>query len=83
MAGANMICQHCSKPFEPKRPHQKFCCTGCRSAHHAAGDGGLRAAVSSVRVTKRGGVSVILRFAPIDRENAAKLTPGEMVEVVK
>lgn len=25
-------CRHCRKPFEPKRPHARFCSDACRAA---------------------------------------------------
>lgn len=77
-----MICPQCSTPFEPTRPHQRFHHPKCRQAYHASGDGGLRGAVTSVRILARGQVSVVVRFAPIDRDNALSLTPGAVVEVV-
>lgn len=53
-------------------------------ARHAAvaGDGALRGHVSSVRVLAGGGVSVVVRFKPMDREHAQRLTPQTIVEVV-
>jgi hypothetical protein len=29
-------CRHCGVPFEPVRPHQKFCRPGCRVEHFKA-----------------------------------------------
>jgi hypothetical protein len=76
-----MICPECQKDFTPKRPHQRFCSNTCRVNNFAGSDGGLRGAVSRVSVLKEGAVSVVVRFTPLDRERAMKLTPGELIEV--
>lgn len=78
-----MICAHCPREFQPKRPHQRFCSAKCRAAAHSAhsGDGGLRGVVSRVSLLKGGEVSIVLRFAAIDRENALSCHPGGIVEV--
>ena len=75
-------CSQCQTPFKPTRPHQVFCSKQCRSDHHNAFDGGLRGVVSSVRVMRRGSVSVVLRFGIEDRERALKLEPGKLLDVV-
>lgn len=41
----------------------------------------MRGVVSSVRMLKRGGVSVTLRFAMDERDRAAQLEPGKIVEI--
>jgi hypothetical protein len=41
----------------------------------------LRAKVSRVSILPRGGVSVVLRFEPIDRDKAQQLTPGTIVAI--
>lgn len=80
-----MICPHCQSEFEARRADQVYCRQRCRQDHYTAtvGDGGLRAAISSVRVLSRGNVSVVLRFKLVDRDNALRLMPGKVVEVVE
>lgn len=77
-----MICPQCSKEFEPVR-HQRFCTPKCRVTNYAAsaGDGALRGAVTSVRKMKRGIVSIVIRFSPLEAVDALKLSPGEIVEL--
>jgi hypothetical protein len=63
-------------PIEIRRlesPHPEY----LTATHEPA----LRAKVSRVSILPRGGVSVVLRFDPIDRERAQKLTPGTVVEI--
>lgn len=43
----------------------------------------VRAVVSRVTVRKRGEVSVVLRFDLEDRDTAANLTPGTVVELLR
>jgi len=78
-------CPNCTREFTPNRPHQVYCCTRCRSAHHAksAGDGGLRGAVSRWTRLKGGKVSVVVVFAPVEAENAFDLLPGTVVEFLR
>lgn len=80
-----MKCRHCERDFSPRRPDQVYCGSKCRQAFNAArrGDGALRAAVSSVRVLRRGDVSVVIRFRPIDRDNALQIAPGQLLEVIR
>jgi len=79
------MCPHCKAEFEPKRADQVYCGKRCRLTHNEErrGDGALRGAVSSVRVLRRGNVSVVLRFLPVDRDNASQLTPGTLVEILR
>src|ERR1700692_4066387 len=76
-----MTCPECQRDFTPKRPHQRFCSNACRVNNHHGSDGGLRGAVTSVRKMKRGVVSVVVRFTPLEAAAALKLTPGEIVEI--
>ena len=32
MKAGSPICEHCKKPFQPKRPWQRFCCKKCHDA---------------------------------------------------
>lgn len=80
-AAASMICAHCQNEFTQGRAHQRFCSPRCRVKNH--GDGGLRGVVSRVSKTKRGGVSVVIRFSAIEADNALSLDPGTLIEVVK
>lgn len=74
----------CGVSFEPKRADQRYCGAKCRQQFNAmrAGDGALRGAVSRVSLLKGGEVSIVLRFAAMDRENALSVVPGAVVEVV-
>lgn len=74
----------CGVSFEPKRKDQRYCGAKCRQQFNASriGDGALRGAVSRVSLLKGGEVSIVLRFAAIDRQNALSLAPGAVVEVV-
>jgi hypothetical protein len=76
-------CAHCGSPFVPRKRWAKFCSPKCRTDHHAASDGGLRAVVSKVSVMRRGTVSVVLRFGIDERDRAAALTPGDVIEVLR
>jgi hypothetical protein len=77
-----VTCPECQRDFTPKRPHQRFCSNACRVNNYAGSDGGLRGAVTSVRKMKRGVVSVVVRFSPLEANNALKLTPGDLLEVI-
>jgi hypothetical protein len=82
--GANgQPCAHCGSAFVPRKRWAKFCSPKCRTDHHAKSDDGLRAVVSKVSVMRRGTVSVVLRFGLEDRDRAAALTPGDVIEVVR
>lgn len=74
----------CGVLFEPKRPDQRYHNPKCRQQFNAmrTGDGALRGAVSRVSMLKGGEVSVVLRFAAMDRENALQVVPGQLVEVI-
>lgn len=72
----------CQKPFTPIKPWQRYCSRACRSAAHNACDGGMRGMVSSVRVMRRGQVSVVLRFSLDERDRALQIEPGHVLEVV-
>jgi len=78
------VCPHCQTFFQPRRPDQVYCKPKCRLAHYQStkGDGALRGRVSSVRRLRHGEVSVIVRFAPGDADNALRMCPGRIVEVV-
>lgn len=74
-------CGYCLAPFLPRRPWAKFCSTACRNEANARKIGnGIRGVVSSVRVMKRGSVSVVLRFGLEERERVLKLAPGDIFE---
>jgi hypothetical protein len=81
-------CPQCHCLFLPKRSHQRFCSTKCRAQFHTAKANrpspGPRAVVSSVRVMRRGTVSVVVvvRFQLDERDAALKLQPGQLVAVV-
>ena len=79
---AEILCTHCQKPFTPMKRWARFCSKPCRVAFHNACDGGLRGLVSSVRVMRRGQVSVVIRFALDDRDRALQFEPGHILEVV-
>lgn len=83
-ASPDAICewQSCAKPFKKRKRWQRFHSPECRHAFHASqGDGAMRGVVKSVRVLKRGEVSVILRFGIEAREDVLKLEPGVLAEV--
>lgn len=77
-------CPQCHGSFEPRRSDQVYCGRRCRMAHYleTAGDGALRAPVKAVKRLKDGSVSVTLRFAPEDAQNAFALMPGQVIEVL-
>ncbi len=77
-------CPHCSAEFEPRRADQVYCSPKCRLEHYKAtlGDGGLRGTITAVRRLKGGGVSVTTRLPPESAQNAFRLIPGQVVEVV-
>jgi hypothetical protein len=74
----------CGVSFEPKRKDQRYCGAKCRQQYNAmrVGDGALRGAVSRVSLLKGGEVSIVLRFAAMDRDNALQVEPGRLVEVL-
>lgn len=78
-------CAYCFRAFVPsgrQRKRQRFCQQVCRTEYHAARIGqGIRGVVSSVRIMKRGSVSVVLRFGLDERDRALKLEPGKVVGV--
>ena len=76
-------CVHCHEPFEPKRPHHKFCKPSCRQAHFDAHPltEGTAATVKTLRILKSGKVSAVMHFGQDERERALKLTPGQLVSV--
>lgn len=78
------FCPQCVLQFEERRPDQVYCSNKCRLAHYKAtrGDGALRAPIRTVKALSNGDVSITLRFAAIDRENAFLLTPGRVVELI-
>lgn len=76
-------CRRCGAEFVPHKPWATFCSKSCRNAWHAADDGGLRGVVSSVRVMRRGVVSVVVRFGIEDRDRAVALDPGAVLEVLR
>lgn len=80
--GDAKACAQCGSTFVPRKRWAKFCSAKCRTAHHA-GDDGLRAVVSKVTVMRRGKVSVVLHFDLEDRDRAAALTPGDVIEVLR
>jgi len=82
-ASATRSCPQCGSPFAPRRSHQKFCCRTCWSAFHEARPAGLRGVVSKVSITRRGYVTVLVRFGIEDRQAASQLTPGDLVEIVR
>lgn len=82
-AATDASCVRCGRSFAPVKRWQRFCGRACRQAFHEAEDGGLRAVVSSVRVMKRGTVSVTLHFDPLDRDAALGIDPGAVVEISK
>lgn len=82
-AEGERACDFCRDPFVPRRPHQRFCSTACRQGFHAQGDHGLRGAVVSNRILRRGKVSMVIQFGIEDREAALAIVPGDVVEVVK
>jgi hypothetical protein len=82
---ATRPCDYCLQPFAPQgrqRKRQRFCSVPCRNEYHAQRIGqGMRGVVSSVRIMRRGSVSVVLRFGLDERERALKLEPGKVVAV--
>jgi hypothetical protein len=82
-AAAERLRRQCGKAFTPRKPWAVFCGPKCRTTWHEQDDGALRAVVSSVRLTKRGGVSMIVRFDPMDRDAALGIDPGAVVEISK
>jgi len=76
------VCMQCAAPFTARRPWARFCSAKCRNLHHA-GDDALRGKVSKVSVMRRGKVSVVVHFDLEDRERAAALTPGDVLEVLR
>lgn len=82
-APAEIVCAcGCGSTFAPSKPWQRFATARCRADFHARrADQGMRGVVSSVRMLKRGGVSVTLRFAMDERDRAAQLEPGKIVEI--
>jgi hypothetical protein len=79
-----VICPQCHDEFEPRRPHQRYCGKVCRMQHYqqTTGDGALRGVISGVRVLKTGGTSITVQFALPEAQNALKLRPGQVLEVV-
>ncbi len=77
-----MICAECQVEFTPKRPHQRFCSSKCRLENFANGDGALRGTVTGVMVVRGGLVSVTVRFPASEAQNALKMVPGAVIEVV-
>lgn len=76
-------CGYCLQPFTPAKPWAKYCSTACRTGGNARRAAeGVRARVSSTRVLKGGGVSVVLHFPQAERERALKLEPGKLVGVM-
>jgi hypothetical protein len=77
-------CAWCLTRFLPKRSWARFCSTPCRNeaaAKKAAS--GMRGIVSTVRIMRRGSISVTLRFGLDERDRALKLEPGVLVGVEK
>lgn len=81
---ATRPCDYCLSPFAPQgrqRTRQRFCSPACRTQYHAERIGqGIRGVVSSVRIMRRGSVSVVLRFGLEERERVLKLAPGDIFE---
>jgi hypothetical protein len=79
------VCDYCLAPFAAtgrQRKRQRFCSSTCRTEFHAQRIGqGIRGVVSSVRIMRRGSVSVVLRFGLDERDRALKLEPGKVVAV--
>lgn len=82
---ATRPCDYCLQPFAPQgrqRRRMRFCSSTCRTEFHAQRIGhGIRGVVSSVRIMRRGSVSVVLRFGLDERDRALKLEPGKVVAV--
>lgn len=77
----NALCACCGRSFNARRAWHRFCSRTCRMANHEAKGDTLRAVVSSVRIMRRGAVSVVIRFGLEDRDRALKLEPGKVVEI--
>lgn len=75
-------CGYCFKAFTPRRHWAKWCSSACRNEANARkASTGMRGIVSSVRIMRRGSVSVVLRFGLEERERVLKLEPGKVVGV--
>jgi hypothetical protein len=75
-------CHYCKALFAPKRKHQQFCNTSCRSGFHF--DRGLEGGVAGVTRLMRGRVSVVIHVdAGPAAEHAIALMRGDVVRVVK
>lgn len=73
----------CGRGFTPRKPWQRFYSTKCRNDWNAkARESGLRGVVSSVRMLRRGGVSITLRFTATERDRASQFEPGKVIEVL-
>lgn len=84
-ASTDAICAYplCRVRFAPRKPWQRFHSTECRHAfHRTQTDGGLRGTVKSVRLLKRGEVSITLRFGIEEREEALRMEPGKLAEIL-
>lgn len=78
-----MICPECTKPFEPKRSHQRFCSNACRTENHAGGQIRVQGAVTAIRRCKGDQVSVTVRFSAGEAHNALQLRLLDTATIVK
>ena len=78
-----MICTRCQSPFEPTRPHQRFCGRKCRNDWHNAGDGSLLGKVNGMRELKGGDRVVTVRVPKDVPSSALTGLLGSVVDLVR
>lgn len=74
----------CLKRFTPRRADQRYHSPKCRQKFFAEhrGDGVLRGAVAKLSLMKGGVVSMVVRYRPVEADNALKLVPGTIVAIL-
>lgn len=74
----------CGVRFVQRKSWQRFATAKCRADWNAKrAESAPRGVVSSVRMLRRGGVSITMRFSLEERDRVSKLEPGKVVELLE
>jgi hypothetical protein len=78
---AMRTCAYCTSLFAPRKGWATFCSPKCRTAYDV--EVGATGKVASARKLARGRVSVIVWLEGPAADRAMKLSPGDLVRLVK